>query len=113
MRAWQDALDAEEGVDDTDDWNAECGAASDAFHASLDEVLTVQPTTMAGVAALLDHVGQEEFLGMSPGGDPDHYETVLTTYLNMDEDDYRQREMARDFPLRLAATMRAIMGAQS
>jgi hypothetical protein len=55
---------AEEMADtdaERDAWNAESGAAMEAFEASIGNVLTVQPTTIAGVAALLEHVGQEEF----------------------------------------------------
>jgi hypothetical protein len=88
MRDWADALDAEDEAESDAESEAATDAiyaASEAFEASIGDVLTVQPTTIAGVAALLKHVGQEEFLGMSSGGDErHHYETVLTTWHNLD-----------------------------
>jgi hypothetical protein len=113
MRDWADAMDAEhEAESDEEDKAATAAidAASDAFESSIGVVLTAQPTTIAGVAALLEHVGQEEFLGMSSGGDErDHYETVLTTWVNTGREDPRKR-IAQDFPIRLAATVRAMAG---
>jgi hypothetical protein len=113
MRDCADAMDAEdEAESDAEDEAATAAiyAASKAFDASIGHVLTVQPTTIAGVAALLKHVGQEEFLGMSSGGvERHHYETVLTTWHNLDRGDPRTR-IAKDFPLRLAATVRTMAG---
>jgi hypothetical protein len=111
MRDWADAMDAEhEAESDEEDKAATAAidAASDAFESSIGVVLTAQPTTIAGVAALLEHVGQEEFFGMSSGGDDLDYETVLTTCHNMDGDP--RKRMAQDFPLRLAATVRTMAG---
>jgi hypothetical protein len=111
MRAWADAMDAEDEAESDEEDKAAAAAidaASDAFEASIGVVLTVQPMTIAGVAALLDHVGQEEFFGMSSGGDESDYETVLTTCHNMDGDP--RKRLAQDFPLRLAATVRTMAG---
>jgi hypothetical protein len=112
MRAWADAMEADDMAETDEAFEAATDAmdaTSEAFEASIGPVLTVQPTTIAGVAALLEHVGQEEFLGMSRGGDRDHYETVLTTWLNTDSDDPKKR-IAQDFPLRLGETLRGLIG---
>jgi hypothetical protein len=111
MAEWTDALRAEHEADDASEAEAANDAADDACHrerAHLLKVLTVQPTTLAGVVALLEHVGQDEFLGTSSGGDETLGKTVLTG-LNTDHDDPRKR-IVQDFPLRLAATMRALIG---
>jgi hypothetical protein len=47
--------------------DADWDRAEDALY----DVLTVQPTTLAGVAALLAHVGQDQWLGFEDGDDPD------------------------------------------
>jgi hypothetical protein len=112
MKARADAMDAEDMADSDAEYEAALEAmntASAAFEASIGKALTVQPMTIAGVAALLDHVGQEEFMGMSSGGSDEDYETILTTWLNRDDNDPRKRT-AQDFPLRLAATVRAMAG---
>jgi hypothetical protein len=118
MRAWADASEAEDMAETDEEAkaaNEAICAASDAFEISIGLVLSVQPTTVAGVAALLEHVGQEEFFGMSSGGEPDDYETTLTTWLNRGDDDNSRKRIAQDFPLRLAATLRSLIdrGAQS
>jgi hypothetical protein len=69
-------------------------------------VLTAQPTTIEGVAALLHHVGQHECLGMDSEYEEDR-ETVLTTWNNLEDE---RKRIAQDFPLRLAATVRAMAG---
>jgi hypothetical protein len=56
---------------------------------------------------------RKNFLGMSSGGDADAYETVLTTWLNRGIDGDPRKRTAQEFPLRLAATMRTILEAQS
>jgi hypothetical protein len=78
------------------------------------EVLTAQPTTLPGVAALLHHVGQLEFMGFDKD-DPhwtDDGDTVLSVLShNGDECDFAHA--AREFPTRLAATVRSLIGGQS
>jgi hypothetical protein len=78
------------------------------------EVLTTQPTTLPGVAALLHHVGQLEFMEFDK--DDPHWtadgETVLSVLShNGDECDFAHA--AREFPTRLAATVRSLIEGQS
>jgi hypothetical protein len=65
-------------------------------------VLTVQPTTLASAVALLAHIGQPEFLWLESD------ETFLTT-ANENTDEELKR-VGRDFPLRLAETLRGLIG---
>jgi hypothetical protein len=77
-------------------------AASDLFW----ELLHVQPRSLAGAAALLDHLAQPEF----PHEEGSEYwrcrDTLLTTWNNCE--DRKLRRAAQDFPLRLAAALRDI-----
>jgi hypothetical protein len=63
------------------------------------EVLTVQPTTLPGVIALLHHAGQSEMLR-------EHgrrgRETVISTCMNSTGS---LKRAAQDFPIRIAKTM--------
>jgi hypothetical protein len=72
------------------------------------EVLTVQPTTLAGVAALLDHVGQGQFLGFEGADD----ETILSIDILNDQECPLKRA-AQGFPIHLAETIRGQIGGQS
>jgi hypothetical protein len=111
MRAWADVMGA--GGDKFDPkYDAAADAAMYAFEDAIGDVLTVQPTTIAGVAALLEHVGQEEFLGMSSRGANDEYETVLTTWIAIGDGDER-KQIAQEFPLRLAATLKRLIEVRS
>jgi hypothetical protein len=78
------------------------------------EVLTTQPTTLPGVAALLHHVGQLEFMGFDK--DDPHWtadgETVLSV-LSHGGDECDFARAAREFPTRLAATVRSLIVGQS
>jgi hypothetical protein len=91
----------------------EHGAADEAVDAGCERaaataraVLTTQPTTLAGVAALLAHVGRDEFLGMSSGGENDTFETLLSSWSNAI---VGGKAIAQEFPLRLAAALRNII----
>jgi hypothetical protein len=66
-------------------------------------VLTTQPTTIAGVAALLEHVGQPENLTEEP--DPEQRESILS---GVREANLELRVAGREFPKMVAATLRAI-----
>jgi hypothetical protein len=82
---------------------ADTDAASDRMKDMDLLVLTTQPTSIAGVAALLAHVGLPELL--DEGGS----ETLLSTFVHEDEDD-ETKQAALAFPLRLASTVRAMAG---
>jgi hypothetical protein len=70
------------------------------------ELLHVQPTTLAGVAAILAHLGQPEFLKEELEY-PDCRETFLSTF----NDSFGEcRRAAQDFPVRLAETVRSLIG---
>jgi hypothetical protein len=62
--------------DDTPEWNAAWTVTQAAIrreHAALHAVLTTDPTTLAGAVALIEHVGQDNFLGEAP----EDYDTSL------------------------------------
>lgn len=98
FRAWMDALQAEDRAAESAGIRGE--------DAAIRIVLTAQPTTIEGVAALLHHVGQHECLGMDSEYEEDR-ETVLTTWNNLEDE---RKRIAQDFPLRLAATVRTMAG---
>jgi hypothetical protein len=83
--------------------------ASSRDQSALWDVLTIQPTTLAGVVALLAHVGLPEFLREEPGFEN---ETILSAWTNSTG---KLKDAAQDFPARLAETMRGLIkgGAQS
>jgi hypothetical protein len=74
----------------------------------LEALLRSRPVTMAGVLALLEHLGQDEFLGTDWGGTEADRETLLSTFNNSTR--IKRRLLAQGFPLRLAAAMRDIVG---
>jgi hypothetical protein len=95
--------------DETPEWNAawtETQAAVKREHAALYEVLTTAPTTLAGAVAVLDHVGQDNFLGEA--GDEDYGESLLSCQVHGGG---LLAEAAERFPARLAATMRRLTAA--
>jgi hypothetical protein len=54
---------------DTPEWNVAHAVTQEAIkreYAAFTAVLTTDPTTLAGGVALLDHVGQDHFLGEGP-----------------------------------------------
>jgi hypothetical protein len=67
------------------------------------DVLTIQPTTLAGAVALLAHVGLPEFLREEPGFEN---ETILSACTNSTG---KLKYAAQDFPARLAETMRGLI----
>jgi hypothetical protein len=78
-------------------------------HAALLAVLTTQPTTIAGAVALLEHVGQGQFLdGTEEAENDDGFETVLSTWSHGNGE---LTTISKGFPGRLAATMRRLMAA--
>jgi hypothetical protein len=85
-------------------------ASSEAGHHAYDllwEILHVQPATLAGVAALLAHVGQLEFIKEEP--DEDERETHLSTCNAFCDLEFKRA--AQDFPVRLAETVRRLIAA--
>jgi hypothetical protein len=79
--------------------DAVVAAADRRFGAALVAVLTVQPTTMAGVAALLEHLGTQEFLGLAKSE-----ETILSDAFQYGP----ANAAALQFPRMLAATVRRL-----
>jgi hypothetical protein len=77
------------------------------------EVLTVQPTTLAGVAAVLHHVGLPEFLDKAEFGEheDEEDETILSAPILAYECEWKCA--VRDFPTRLAETVRSLIGQSS
>jgi hypothetical protein len=71
----------------------------------LPQVLATQPTTMAGVAALLAHVGQPE--NLVDNLDEETRESVLSGVSEARPD---LRAAGRNFPARLAVTVRVLAG---
>jgi hypothetical protein len=72
---------------------------------TLSVVLGTAPTTLEGVAALLEHVALQEFL--DPDDKTSGRETFLSSY---DECSGKWKRLGQDFPLRVAETIRGLMG---
>jgi hypothetical protein len=98
--------------DDASEMSFEEEQADEPYSNELDErcgdtlkvVLSTAPTTMAGVVALLEHVALHEFLyPVRPAGD----ETFLSSY---NEYCGKWKRFGQDFPLRLAETIRSLIG---
>jgi hypothetical protein len=78
-------------------------------HASVYAVLTSQPTTLAGVVALLAQVGQGQFLeATEEAEDSRGFETVLTTWGHGNGDN-KFTIASKGFQRRIAATTRGII----
>jgi hypothetical protein len=82
--------------------------AHDRMSDAMWDVLTEQPTTLAGIAALLAHVGRDEWLDNREPEYDDQKETLLSTFIHEDFS-HEFKRAAQDFPVRLAATMRSII----
>jgi hypothetical protein len=99
-------------ADHTPEWeaaNAVTQASIERQHASVYAVLTSQPTTLAGVVALLAQVGQGQFLeATEEAEDSRGFETVLTTWGHGDGDD-NFTIASKGFLRRIAATTRGII----
>jgi hypothetical protein len=86
------------------DWDAASQASSEATDDEMDvlrEVLSCRPTTIEGVIALLDHLGQPQFLRGSR--DP---ATVLSGAHVWHDD---EQDEVKAFPRELAAALRSIV----
>jgi hypothetical protein len=79
-------------------------AAADRAWPLLTDVLTAQPTTLAGAVALLAHVGQTE----SGEREGEFWQTYLSIASDCNVDE--TRDAAKNFPLRLAETLRGLIG---
>jgi hypothetical protein len=100
-------------VDGTPDWktaDAVTSAAHERWHAAWLAVVTSQPTTVQGVAALLAHVGRSEFLGEQEKreGLPE-IETVLSSWINDTDPEHEYAIAAKAFESRLGETLRNIV----
>jgi hypothetical protein len=92
------------------DWEAAWAWTSAAMDRSgdlLEALLCAEPATMLGAIALLEHLVQDEFLGVDWGGDEDDRETLLSTF--NDSSCIERRRLAQDFPGRFAAALRNII----
>jgi hypothetical protein len=109
MRAWMDAFTLEDMSElGSPEERAARDLGTELCHRQQDmvrAVLTVQPTTIAGVAALLEHVGQDEDLDMCDRNG-DARQTILGQWGDQKPE---KRQIALDFPLRLAAALRSII----
>jgi hypothetical protein len=74
-------------------------------------VLGCQPTTLRGVIAALEHVAQPEWLASTDYTN----ETVLSSITHYDESVVGEEiaDLAKSFPLRLAAALRQIIGTET
>jgi hypothetical protein len=91
------------------DWEAAWARTSAAMDRSgdlLEALPCAEPATMLGAIALLEHLVQDEFLGVDWGGEEDDRETLLSTF--NDSACIERRRLAQDFPGRLAAALRNI-----
>jgi hypothetical protein len=92
-------------------YDAAHAATNEALYRTEDalwDVLTTQPTTLAGVVALLAHVGLPEWVTED---DDLEVETFLSMCANALDDELKQA--AQDFPAHLAETMRGIIERQA
>ena len=78
--------------------DAQHDAASDARHEAIEDLLSTQPTTIAGVAAVLDYVNEPSW-----GEEQDDKETILVEAFETSE------EAALAFLPMIAATLRRLV----
>jgi hypothetical protein len=76
-------------------------------------ILTTEPTTLAGFAALLDHLGKPEFLEPHDEDDEPHDEDNLTIFAASHEYPADIGEAARCFLPDRAATLRRLSGTEA
>jgi hypothetical protein len=88
-----------------------CAASAHAYELLWD-LLHGEPTTLAGVAALLDHVSQPVFKREEDGEYPDCRRTHLTSMLEY-EGNGEWKRGAEDFPGWIAKTVRSLIGGKS
>jgi hypothetical protein len=80
-------------------------AAMDRKDDLLEELLRTQPKTLSGAIALLEHLVQDEFLGVDWEGTEDDRETLLSTFNG--SSCIERKRLAQDFPGHFAAALRA------
>jgi hypothetical protein len=73
------------------------------------KLLNAKPTTLAGVVALLEHVGRPEFL--REDSNPEYRQTLLSS--RNEYNDVKWKRLGQDFPLRVAATLRSLIAARA
>jgi hypothetical protein len=109
MTAWFDALRREDATAEYDEPLNE--AIGDLCHRECDAsfaVVMTQPTTLAGVVALLHHLGQPEYLNMDSSAPGEASEDTILSAWNSSTNNERKR-MVNGFPLRLADALRDIV----
>jgi hypothetical protein len=74
---------------------------------ALRTVLGTSPTTWEGVAALLEHVGRDEFLDPADKEQASLRETFLSSFNECCD---ARKRYGQDFPLRLAKAIRTMIG---
>jgi hypothetical protein len=90
------------GLDWDDDEDKEA-KATDQWFAAMMTLLTTRPTTVAGLSALLVHVGQPEFLKEN------EHEVERDSVLSGASGTADLERAAQDFPLHVAAALRDII----
>jgi hypothetical protein len=97
---------------DSPEWKAAEAVTQSAIereHAAIHALFTAQPTTLAGVAALLAHVGQGQFLDATEEAeDTGDFETVLSTWAQA-LSDHKLAIASKGFLRRVAATMHSLL----
>jgi hypothetical protein len=96
-----------DGCTDAPEWievQQNISEAYDLRHDAIEALLTTEPTTLAGVVALLEYVGSPEYPW-------DRNACVPILFGVVDINDERVSDAAQAFPARLAATMRRLIAA--
>jgi hypothetical protein len=102
-------LDHSDSEGDSHESDRISNALMDACDEPMKTVFTTQPTTLEGVAALLEHAGRNEFLHESDlDGALHRRDTFLSSYNECCLGE--SKRFGQDFPLRLAGTVRRLIG---
>jgi hypothetical protein len=100
-------------LEGTPDWrtaDALTRAAMERWSDALLAVVTAQPTTVEGVAALLEHVGRSEYLGEEEKRSGlVETETVLSSLINGADPEHEYAFAVKTFESRLGETLRNII----
>jgi hypothetical protein len=91
------------------DIDAKLDAASDLEFYALYDLIVCRPTTLAGVAAMLDHLARPQYGEEAPASVPEFRETILSGAVGWGGD---IRAAAHDLPRVLAETVRSLIGGQ-
>jgi hypothetical protein len=83
-------------------------AAMDRSYDLLEVLLRAQPATIAGAIALLEHLGQDEYLGVDWGGGAHERRTLLSVFSDSSRNCIDRKRLAEDFPLCLASALRIL-----